>query len=65
MSMGVVDAVAETPTACKAFHIPFQSGSNEILHAMGRGHTRQKYLQIVERIRSVSLNYVFLNTNAA
>jgi MiaB/RimO family radical SAM methylthiotransferase len=55
MSLGVVDAVAETPTACEAFHIPFQSGSNAILTAMGRGHTREKYLRIVERIRSVRI----------
>jgi tRNA-2-methylthio-N6-dimethylallyladenosine synthase len=54
MSYGVVDAVAETPAACEAFHIPFQSGSNKILAEMGRGHTREKYLQIVNRIRSVS-----------
>jgi hypothetical protein len=54
MSLGVVDAVAETRTACEGFHIPFQSGSNEILAAMGRGHTREKYLHIVDRIRSVS-----------
>jgi hypothetical protein len=55
MSLGVVDAVAETPAACENFHIPFQSGSNEILNSMGRGHTREKYLHIVDRIRSVSL----------
>lgn len=52
MSLGVVDSVAETPAACECFHIPFQSGSNEILAAMGRGHTREKYLHIVDRIRS-------------
>ncbi|KAL3778777.1 hypothetical protein HJC23_002683 [Cyclotella cryptica] len=51
MSLGVVDAVAETPTACEYFHVPFQSGSNEILKAMGRGHTREKFLSIVHRIR--------------
>lgn len=51
MSLGVVDAVAETPTACEYFHIPFQAGSNEVLKAMGRGHTREKFLSIVERIR--------------
>jgi tRNA-2-methylthio-N6-dimethylallyladenosine synthase len=54
MSLGVVDAVAETPAACESFHIPFQSGSNEILATMGRGHTREKYLHIIDRIRSVS-----------
>lgn len=53
MSMGVVDSVAETETACECFHIPFQSGSNDILASMGRGHTREKYLRIVDRIRMV------------
>lgn len=52
MSLGVIDAVAETPSACESFHVPFQSGSNEILAAMGRGHTREKYLTIIDRIRS-------------
>jgi tRNA-2-methylthio-N6-dimethylallyladenosine synthase len=56
MSMGVVEAVAETPAACESFHIPFQSGSNEVLAAMGRGHTREKYLHIVDRIRSVRVS---------
>jgi len=51
MSLGVIDAVAETPTACLNFHIPPQSGSDKILNAMGRGHTREKFLQIVDRIR--------------
>ncbi len=53
MSLGVIDAVAETPSACHSFHVPFQSGSNAILAAMGRGHTREKYLLIVDRIRKV------------
>lgn len=59
MSIGVVDSVAETPAACESFHIPFQSGSNQILSVMGRGHTREKYLRIVNRIRTVSKTTVF------
>lgn len=55
MSLGVVDAVAETTAACEMFHIPFQSGSNEVLENMGRGYTRKKFLFIVDRIRSVRL----------
>lgn len=51
MSLGVVDAVAETKAACEYFHIPFQSGSNAVLKAMGRGHTREKFLSIVDRVR--------------
>ena len=53
MSLGVVEAVAEIPAACECFHIPFQSGSTEVLAKMGRGHTREKYLHIVDRIRTV------------
>jgi len=51
MSLGVVDAVAETSAACEYFHVPFQSGSNAILKAMGRGHSRERFLSIVDRIR--------------
>jgi len=52
MSLGVIDAVAETPAACWNFHVPFQSGNNKVLDDMGRGYTREKFLKIVERIRS-------------
>lgn len=54
MSLSVVDAVADTPAACESFHVPFQSGSDEILEAMGRGHTVEKYKSIIDRIRTVS-----------
>jgi tRNA-2-methylthio-N6-dimethylallyladenosine synthase len=36
---------------CEHFHIPFQSGDNEILKAMSRGYTHQKYRQIIAKIR--------------
>lgn len=54
MSMSVVEEILNTPSVCESIHIPFQSGSNKILSSMGRGHTREKYLHIVDRIRSVS-----------
>jgi tRNA-2-methylthio-N6-dimethylallyladenosine synthase len=52
MSLSVVDEILNTESVCESIHIPFQSGSNEILKTMGRGHTREKYLHIVDRIRS-------------
>jgi len=52
MSDGVVDAVANHDSLCNSFHIPFQSGSDNVLKEMGRGHTRAKYMQIIDRIRS-------------
>jgi tRNA-2-methylthio-N6-dimethylallyladenosine synthase len=54
MSMSVIEEILNTPSVCESIHIPFQSGSNEILSTMGRGYTREKYLHIVDRIRSVS-----------
>jgi len=32
-------------------HLPVQSGSDRVLRAMNRGHTRDDYLEIIERIR--------------
>ncbi len=33
-------------------HLPVQSGSDRILEAMNRGHGRDLYLRIVDRLRS-------------
>ena len=51
MSPRVISAVSDNPTACEVFHIPFQSGNNEVLKRMRRGYTREKFLSIVKRIR--------------
>jgi len=53
MSLSVVETVAKHPKLSKCFHIPFQAGDDEILKAMGRGHTVEQYLKIIERIRSL------------
>ena len=51
MSPRVVDAVAETSACCPMFHIPFQSGDDDILRAMERGYTAKRFKQIVAQIR--------------
>lgn len=48
----LIRACAELPKVCEHFHIPFQSGDNDLLKAMARGYTREKYLGIIEKIRS-------------
>ena len=53
MSLAVVEAVSRHKKLAKCFHIPFQAGDDEILHAMGRGHTVAQYLNIVDRIRAL------------
>jgi tRNA-2-methylthio-N6-dimethylallyladenosine synthase len=36
---------------CPYLHLPFQSGSDRVLEAMRRGHTRARYLEIVDQLR--------------
>lgn len=47
----LIRACAELPKVCEHFHIPFQSGDNEILKAMARGYTQEKYRRIIDLIR--------------
>jgi tRNA-2-methylthio-N6-dimethylallyladenosine synthase len=47
----LIEACAELPKVCEHFHIPFQSGDNDILKAMARGYTHEKYRRIIYNIR--------------
>ncbi|MBW4643104.1 MAG: tRNA (N6-isopentenyl adenosine(37)-C2)-methylthiotransferase MiaB [Goleter apudmare HA4340-LM2] len=47
----LIKACAELPKVCEHFHIPFQSGDNELLKAMARGYTHEKYRRIIDTIR--------------
>jgi tRNA-2-methylthio-N6-dimethylallyladenosine synthase len=47
----LIRACAELPKVCEYFHIPFQSGDNDILKAMSRGYTHEKYRRIIDTIR--------------
>jgi tRNA-2-methylthio-N6-dimethylallyladenosine synthase len=47
----LIKACQELPKVCEHFHIPFQSGDNEILKAMKRGYTQEKYRSIIAKIR--------------
>ena len=51
MSEEVIKAVAECEHICENFHVPFQSGSTEILRRMNRGYSREKYLELIKLIR--------------
>ncbi|MFM7470940.1 MAG: tRNA (N6-isopentenyl adenosine(37)-C2)-methylthiotransferase MiaB [Nodosilinea sp.] len=48
----LIRACAELPKVCEHFHIPFQSGDNQILKAMARGYSQEKYRRIIQTIRS-------------
>lgn len=49
----LIQACAELPKVCEHFHIPFQSGDNELLKAMARGYTHEKYRRIIDNIREI------------
>jgi tRNA-2-methylthio-N6-dimethylallyladenosine synthase len=48
----LIEAVRDLPKVCKHLHLPVQSGSTRVLQAMRRRHTREEYLDLVERIRA-------------
>lgn len=47
----LIRACAQLPKVCEHFHIPFQSGDNEVLKAMARGYTHEKYRRIIAKVR--------------
>lgn len=47
----LIAAIRDIPQICKHLHLPLQSGSDRILKAMRRRHTRGDYLRLVERLR--------------
>jgi tRNA-2-methylthio-N6-dimethylallyladenosine synthase len=48
----LIRAFAELPRLMPHVHLPVQSGSDRILKAMHRTYTAEKYLRLVERLRS-------------
>lgn len=48
----LMEAIRDTPNICSQLHLPLQSGSNRMLAAMRRDHTREAYLQLVDRAKA-------------
>jgi len=53
MTDEIIETVAELPYVVKDFHLPVQSGDDEILRRMNRGYTIEYYLDRVKKIRSL------------
>lgn len=47
----VIDVIASEDKILKDIHLPAQSGNNRILNLMNRRYTREKYLDIIRKIR--------------
>jgi tRNA-2-methylthio-N6-dimethylallyladenosine synthase len=48
----LVEAYARLPKLVESAHLPVQSGSNRILRAMHRGYTRERYMEIIGKLRT-------------
>ena len=51
LSDDLILAMQECGKVCKNLHLPFQSGSNEILRRMNRRYTKEHYLELVRKVR--------------
>jgi tRNA-2-methylthio-N6-dimethylallyladenosine synthase len=51
MDDGLIAAHRDLPKLMPQLHLPVQSGSDRILAAMNRNHTRRDYLDVVRRLR--------------
>lgn len=53
MNDRLIETLPKLRKVCEDLHLPVQSGSNRILKAMNRGYTREEYLEIIEKVRSL------------
>lgn len=49
----VLHVMAKHHNVCKYIHLPVQSGSTRILKEMNRQHTREEYMELVDRIYKI------------
>ncbi|HEX8301555.1 tRNA (N6-isopentenyl adenosine(37)-C2)-methylthiotransferase MiaB [Sphingomonas sp.] len=52
MREGLIRAHAEVEKLMPFLHLPVQSGSDRVLKAMNRSHSRDSYLRILDRVRA-------------
>ncbi|MGB9656750.1 MAG: tRNA (N6-isopentenyl adenosine(37)-C2)-methylthiotransferase MiaB [Pseudolabrys sp.] len=55
----LIAAHAELPALMPYVHLPVQSGSDRILAAMNRKHSRDDYLRVIERLRAARGDLAF------
>jgi tRNA-2-methylthio-N6-dimethylallyladenosine synthase len=53
LSEKLILALAKLDKVCEHLHLPLQAGSNRILKKMGRGYTKENYLDLVSKLRSL------------
>jgi len=49
----VLKVIRDRPNVSKCLHMPCQSGSSETLERMARGYTRESYIALIERVKTM------------
>ena len=52
LTQGLIDAHRDVESLMPFLHLPVQAGSDRVLRAMNRSHTRDSYLRLIDRIRA-------------
>lgn len=59
LSDELIDVMAKSKKICNQLHLPFQSGSTNILEKMNRKYTKEHYLGLVEKVKKVRPDIAF------
>ncbi|WP_397586473.1 tRNA (N6-isopentenyl adenosine(37)-C2)-methylthiotransferase MiaB, partial [Sphingorhabdus sp.] len=59
MTEGLIAAHGDVEKLMPFLHLPVQSGSDRILKAMNRSHSRDSYMRILDRVRAVRSDIAF------
>ena len=52
-TLDVIEAIRDCDKICKLIHLPLQSGSTEMLKKMNRKYTKEQYLDLVDKMKSM------------
>ena len=59
MTEGLIQAHGDVEKLMPFLHLPVQSGSDRILKAMNRSHSRDSYMRILDRVRTIRPDIAF------
>ena len=52
LSDELIDVMAHSTKICRHFHLPLQSGSDRLLKIMNRHYTKERYLSLVDKLKT-------------
>ncbi len=54
----LVEEIGRNKKIDRYVHLPIQSGSNAVLYRMNRGYTRERYIEVVEKLKQADSKIV-------